>query len=40
MVFGEGQPIDSIRTPIVNVGGKLYTDIDTYEQILEALKKD
>ena len=40
MVFGEGQPIDSIRTPIVNVGGKLYTDIDTYEQILEALQKD
>ena len=40
MVFGEGKPIDSIRTPIVNVGGKLYTDIDKYEQILEALQKE
>ena len=40
MVFGQDTPIDSIRTPIVNVGGKLYTDIDKYEQILEALQKD
>ena len=40
MVFGQDTPIDSIRTPIVNVGGKLYTDIDKYEQILEILEKE
>lgn len=40
MAFGSESPIDSLRTPIVNVGGKLYTRIENYDQILEALNKE
>ena len=32
--------LDSLETPIVNLGGKLYTKIDNYEQLLIELKKD
>ena len=38
--FGADIPIDSLRAPIVNVGGKLYTNIEKYEQVLEALQKE
>ncbi len=38
--FGEAQPIDSLRTPIINIGGKLYTRIEKYDEILELLRKD
>lgn len=40
MAFGPDTPIDSLRTPIVNVGGKLYTSMDTYQKILEALQQE
>ncbi len=33
------RPLDSIETPIVNLGGKLFTGIETYEQLLEELNK-
>jgi hypothetical protein len=39
-IFGSNSPIDSIRTPILNVGGKLFTKIETYEGLLEELNKD
>lgn len=38
--FGADTPIDSLSTPIINIGGKLYTRIENYEQILEALNKE
>ncbi len=40
MAFSADTPIDSLRTPIVNVGGKLYTRLENYEQIIEALQKE
>lgn len=33
-------PIDSLKTPIINLGGKLFTQIDTYEALLEELKAE
>lgn len=33
-------PIDSIVQPIVNLGGRLYTTLENYEQLMEALNKD
>ncbi|MGI9546850.1 MAG: hypothetical protein ACR2MM_06425 [Flavobacteriaceae bacterium] len=38
--FGADTPIDSLSTPILNVGGKLYSQIENLEQILEALNKE
>lgn len=32
--------LDSLQTPIVNLGGKLFTRIEDYDQLLEALKQD
>ena len=32
--------LDSLETPIVNLGGKLYTKFENYEQLLAELKKD
>ena len=32
--------LDSLETPIVNLGGKLFTKIENYDQLLEELKKD
>jgi len=33
-------PIDSIKTPILNIGGRLFTQIDNYDELLEELNKD
>ncbi|MCJ7468528.1 MAG: hypothetical protein MUO53_17755 [Maribacter sp.] len=38
--FGPGSPIDSMQTPIVNMGGVLHTDIRTFDQLMEVLIKD
>lgn len=32
--------LDSLQTPIVNLGGRLYTKIETYDQLIEALEKE
>ena len=40
VAFGEDIPIDSLTTPVVNIGGKLYTDLEDYEQITEKMKQD
>ncbi len=32
--------IDSLETPILNLGGRLFTQIETYDALLEALKKE
>lgn len=32
--------LDSLKTPIVNLGGKLFTKIENYEQLLAELDKD
>ncbi|MEK6153822.1 hypothetical protein WIW50_11205 [Flavobacteriaceae bacterium 3-367] len=34
------QPLDSIATPIVNLGGRLFTRIENYAQLLEELNKE
>ena len=33
-------PVDSLETPIVNLGGKLFTNIETYQEILDELDKE
>jgi len=33
-------PIDSIKTPILNIGGRLFTQIESYDKLLEELNKD
>ncbi len=33
------RPLDSIAEPIVNIGGRLFTQIENYDQLLEELKK-
>ncbi len=33
-------PIDSIKTPILNIGGRLFTQIETYDKLLEELNKE
>jgi len=33
-------PLDSLKSPIINLGGKLYTKIDTYQELLDELDKD
>ncbi len=38
--FADRISLDSLRTPIVNLGGKLFTRIATYEQLLAELNKD
>ena len=38
--FGSATPIDSLRGPIFNLGGKLYTRIDSYDKLLDELKKE
>ena len=40
VAFGEAEPIDSLKTPILNIGGKLYTRIEKYDEILEILNKE
>ncbi|MFH6603865.1 hypothetical protein ACEZ3G_10290 [Maribacter algicola] len=38
--LGSTNPIDSLTTPILNIGGKLFTQITSYEALLEVLEKD
>ena len=38
--LGTNNPIDSLTTPILNLGGRLFTRITRYDQLLEALEKD
>ena len=33
-------PVDSLKTPIINLGGKLYTKIKTYQELLDQLDKE
>jgi hypothetical protein len=33
-------PLDSILQPIVNLGGRLYTTFENYDQLIDALNKD
>ncbi|MCP4974827.1 MAG: hypothetical protein GY931_01580 [Maribacter sp.] len=33
-------PVDSLKSPIINLGGKLYTNIDTYQELLDELDKE
>lgn len=40
VAFGEDIPIDSLTTPVVNIGGKLYTDLEKYDQITDKMKED
>jgi hypothetical protein len=39
-LLGRSVVLDSTTTPIVNLGGRLYTQIETYEELLEELSKD
>ena len=34
------KPLDSIKSPIVNLGGRLYTWISNYEELLEELNRE
>jgi len=38
--LGRSVALDSLETPILNLGGRLHTKIETYEQLLEAVNKD
>ncbi len=38
--LGQSTVLDSLETPIVNLGGYLHTNIETYDQLLEALQKE
>lgn len=38
--LGASVVLDSLKTPIVNLGGRLYTKIETYDQLLEALQTE
>ncbi len=40
VAFGQDMPIDSLRTPIVNIGGKLYTDLENYSEITEKMNEN
>ena len=40
LAFGQDMPIDSLSTPIVNIGGKLYTTLENYKQITEKMKEE
>ncbi|PKA84133.1 hypothetical protein ATE92_2303 [Ulvibacter sp. MAR_2010_11] len=33
-------PLDSVRNPVISLSGKLYTEIEDYEALLEALRKE
>jgi len=39
--FGaKSTPVDSLKTPIINLGGKLFTKIETYQELLDELDKE
>jgi len=33
-------PLDSLRNPVINLGGKLYIDIDNYDTLFERINKE
>jgi hypothetical protein len=33
-------PVDSLNNPIINLGGKLYTKIETYQELIDQLNKE
>ncbi len=39
-IYGPSSPIDSMQTPIINMGGVLHTNIRTFDQLMEVLLKD
>ncbi|NNL01517.1 MAG: hypothetical protein HKP39_04520 [Eudoraea sp.] len=39
MIFGKETPIDSLNVPIVNLGGKLYTNLVSYDLLMEEVNK-
>ncbi|PCJ94823.1 MAG: hypothetical protein COA50_10565 [Flavobacteriaceae bacterium] len=39
-VYGAGVSLDSLKTPIVNLGGRLYKEIENYGQLMNELLKD
>ena len=39
MSFGPEISLDSISTPILNIGGKLYTDLDSFEMVMKEVRK-
>ena len=39
--FGaNSSPVDSLSTPIINLGGRLYTNIGSYQQLMDELEKE
>jgi glutaredoxin len=40
VAFGKETPIDSLNAPIVNLAGKLYTNLITYELLMEQINKE
>ncbi|UCD59715.1 MAG: hypothetical protein JSV59_07380 [Flavobacteriaceae bacterium] len=39
VAFGKETPIDSLNSPIVNLAGKLYTNLITYDLLMEQINK-
>lgn len=39
MIFGKETPIDSLNSPVVNLAGKLYTNLFTYDLLMEKVNK-
>jgi len=40
VAFGADSPIDSLNIPIVNLAGKLYTNLITYDLLMEEINKE
>jgi len=40
VVFGKETPIDSLNSPIVNLAGELYTNLISYDLLMEQLNKE
>ena len=39
IIFGKETPIDSLNSPVVNLAGKLYTNLVTYDLLMEQVNK-
>lgn len=40
IIFGKETPIDSLNSPVVNLEGKLYTNLITYDLLMEQVNKN
>lgn len=40
IIFGKETPIDSLNSPVVNLAGKLYTNLITYDLLMEQVNKN